>query len=130
MREDKPLRQIQIAGHLFGVDDQVFHNLHQAMKYEIHEDATVTGTYTAHPDDNSMMEYLAGGTLSAIGRVRHEDYVPSAGKSGSSGSIQALRSEYVIQIDPAGNVDSLDILAMGLGGTTTVYASVTWGERY
>lgn len=99
--------------------------------FKILEDATLTGTFVAHPSTtDSMMEYLQGtaGTYTAAsGKQRDEGFV--AGGAGGN-PVNSLGSNYRLQIDVAGVPDVLTIIAGGIGVTATVLATITWGEFY
>lgn len=99
--------------------------------FKIVEDATLTGTWTAHPSTlDSMAEFARGVALTytaASGKQRDEGFV--AGGAGGN-PVSSLDASYQLQIDGDGIPDTLTIVAGGIGGNATVFATITWEEYY
>jgi hypothetical protein len=102
-----------------------------SVNFQVRLNPTLTGaSYTAYAANESLAEFDIAATDTTGGTVLVCENLPASNQSKSNSEVVIEYEFPLVCTDLNGLQDLLSISAKGIGGTSTVYASITWKELY
>jgi hypothetical protein len=132
IRPKDTFNSIKNRGNIVPIDIEIFTETNSVF-YEVILKGAVTGASWSSVDADSITESsITSGTVTG-GTVIASGYALAGGPPGQSvgGGATSIRLKYALGSDFAGTAqDQLSVVCTSLTGTATVYASITFKERF